>query len=330
MTRGRITRKDVALKAGVSETVVSYVLNANRYVDRAKKERVLQAVRELGYVPSPAARSLKGKDAHHVLFIVDDMVSEYFGSIIAEMEKLVAGKGFLFSLACDRGDENFVQTVCNWSFDGIIIGSATIRTEDIQRIIDTGMPTVILSMNDYPAFSGRYGLIFTGLKSGSVKVMECLGKRGRKRIAFVDSFSISGSPVNKADFRYIGYREALNGACEIIIDGCFGSAELRKKIADVYEKTHFDALFCRTDRIAAEAMIALSAITLAVPSDVSVVGVNNSRIAMYTQPRLTSLAIRKDEVAKATLRLFSSLRVSSKEEILTVQLETDLIERESV
>ena len=82
--------------------------------------------------------------------------------------------------------------------------------------------------------------------------------------------------------------------------------------------------------MAAEVMLALAAMGLRVPEDVSVVGVNNSRIAMYTRPRLTSLAIRKDEVAKATLRLFSSLRVSSKEEILTVQLETDLIERESV
>ena len=96
MMKQRVTRRDVALRAGVSETVVSYVLNANRYVDSEKKERVLRAVRELGYFPSPVARALKGKDAHHVLFIVDDMISEYFGSIISEMEKLVAAKAFSF------------------------------------------------------------------------------------------------------------------------------------------------------------------------------------------------------------------------------------------
>ena len=330
MMKQRVTRRDVALRAGVSETVVSYVLNANRYVDSEKKERVLRAVRELGYFPSPVARALKGKDAHHVLFIVDDMISEYFGSIISEMEKLVAGKGFLFSLACDRGDENFVQTVCNWSFDGIVIGSATIREDDIQKIIDTGMPTVILAMNDYPRFCGRYGLVFTGLMEGSLKIMECFRAKGRKRIAFLDSFCIGDAPVDRTGFRYIGYKVALNGQEEIVIDRCEDSARLRKKIAEVYEGKHFDALFCRTDRMAAEAMLALSAMGLSVPDDVSVVGVNNSRIAMYTRPRLTSLAIRKDEVARATLQLFALLKKNREEEVLTVQLETDLIERESV
>lgn len=82
--------------------------------------------------------------------------------------------------------------------------------------------------------------------------------------------------------------------------------------------------------MAAEAMLALSAMGLSVPDDVSVVGVNNSRIAMYTRPRLTSLAIRKDEVARATLQLFALLKKNREEEVLTVQLETDLIERESV
>ena len=77
-------------------------------------------------------------------------------------------------------------------------------------------------------------------------------------------------------------------------------------------------------------MLALSAMGLSVPDDVSVVGVNNSRIAMYTRPRLTSLAIRKDEVARAALQLFALLKKNREEEVLTVQLETDLIERESV
>ena len=45
----KVTRKDVAEKAQVTETIVSYVINDNRYVDKEKKERVLAAVKELGY-----------------------------------------------------------------------------------------------------------------------------------------------------------------------------------------------------------------------------------------------------------------------------------------
>lgn len=326
----RVTRKDVATLAGVSETIVSYVLNKNRYVDSTKKERVLSAVRQLGYVPNPVARALKGKEAHHILFIVDDLVSEYFGSIIRELEALVVGQGYLFSLTCDRGDKNFVTTVENWSFDGIVIGSATISTADIQRIIDTGMPTVILSMNEYPRFKGRYGLIFTGLMEGSLKVMDCLKKKGRKRIAFVDSFNEEGSGVDESGYRYKGYVEGLEGGEKIIIDHCRDSSQLKETIGRIYRESHFDALFCRTDRIAAESLMTLASLGVRVPEDVSVVGVNNSRIALYSRPRLTSLAIRVNEVAKHTLELFSGIKRECGDEVLSVHLETDLIERESV
>lgn len=326
----RVTRSDVAKAAGVSVTVVSYVLNGNRYVDKEKKERVLAAVKELGYVPNPVARALKGKDAHHILFIVDDLVSEYFGSIIAEMEKLVVGKGYLFSLSSDRGDADFVNTVCKWSFDGIIIGSATISTADIQRIIDTGMPTVILSMNEYPRFNGSYGLVLTGLRNGTHEAMDCLRRHGRRRIAFVDSFSESHKPVERSGYRFMGYSECLDGQEEIVIDGFADSEELRMKLAVAYEEHHFDALFCRTDRMAAESILAMGSMGLEVPGDVSVIGVNNSRIAMYTQPRLTSLAIRKGDVAAAALELFKKLKKGGEGEVLSVQLQTDLIERASV
>ena len=58
----QVTRKDVAELAGVSETVVSYVINNNRYVDKGKRRRVEEAVRQLHYRPNTIARALKGKN----------------------------------------------------------------------------------------------------------------------------------------------------------------------------------------------------------------------------------------------------------------------------
>lgn len=326
----KVTRKDVALEAGVSETVVSYVLNSNRPVDGRKKARVLEAVRKLGYVPSPAARSLKGKAARHILFVVDDLVSEYFGSIMGELEKLVVGQGYLFSLASDRGDEGFVDTLCRWSFDGIIIGSATISCRDIQRIIDTGMPTVILAMNEYPRFKGRYGLVDTGLRQGVHKAMACLRERRRRRIAYVDAFKVDGPDSDSPCCRLCGYLDCLDGQDALVIDGCADSAALAKKLSLAFSHGGFDALVCRNDRMAAECMLVLSSMGLAVPDDVSLVGVDDSRIALYTTPRLTSLAIRKADVASSTMDLFSRIRSGNDCEVLTTELECDLVIRSSV
>lgn len=68
MTKKPVTRKDVAQRAGVSETIVSYVLNNNRYVDKTKRERVMQAVKELNYHPNSIARALKGKNEPYCLY----------------------------------------------------------------------------------------------------------------------------------------------------------------------------------------------------------------------------------------------------------------------
>ena len=67
MAEKQITRRDVAARAGVSETIVSYVLNNNRYVAQDKRERVLHAVQELHYQPNSIARALKGKQPAHAV-----------------------------------------------------------------------------------------------------------------------------------------------------------------------------------------------------------------------------------------------------------------------
>ena len=83
----RVTRADVAKMAGVSETVVSYVINNNRYVAMDKRKRVEEAVRALNYRPNNIARALKGKQSNQILFIADHITNEYFASIVSEMDK---------------------------------------------------------------------------------------------------------------------------------------------------------------------------------------------------------------------------------------------------
>ena len=66
-TRERVTRADVAKMAGVSETIVSYVINNNRYVAKEKRQRVEEAVRLLNYRPNNVARALKGKRSNQII-----------------------------------------------------------------------------------------------------------------------------------------------------------------------------------------------------------------------------------------------------------------------
>ena len=321
-----VTRKDIAREAGVSETIVSYVINDNRYVDAQKKKRVLEAVEKLGYRPSPIARALKGKTSNHVLFIADDMMSEYFGIIIGEMEKRLSGKGYMISLSADKGDPSFVKKVLDWKFDGVIVGSRTMDKKSIQTLISSGIPTVLLAINEYPVFEGRYGVIYTGLKGGAIDAVTAMKKVGRKKIVYIDSLSFK--EVLLTDYRYQGYCQVVDNP--IVISGVSTQEELEIKVRELYRRESFDGILARTDSVALSAIRALKDLGIKVPDDVSVVGFNNSKMCEYTSPTLSSVRIRQDLIAESALNLMLELRKEGDNQVLRSELKTELIKRESL
>ena len=321
-----VTRKDIAREAGVSETIVSYVINDNRYVDAEKKKRVLAAVEKLGYRPSPIARALKGKTSNHVLFIADDMMSEYFGIIIGEMEKRLSGKGYMISLSVDKGDPSFVKKVLDWNFDGVIVGSRTMDQRSIQTLISSSIPTVLLAINEYPVFEGRYGVIYTGLKGGAIDAVSAMKKIGRTKIVYIDS--LSEKYVLPTDYRYQGYCQVVQEP--LVISGVPTQEALEIKVRELYRKEHFDGILARTDSVALYAIRALKDLGIKVPDDVSVVGFNNSKMCEYTSPTLSSVRIRQDLIAESALNLMLELRKEGNAQVLRSELKTELIKRESL
>ena len=323
----RVTRKDIAREAGVTETIVSYAMNGNRYVDKDKKARVMEAVRKLGYTPSPMARALKGKTSDHILFIADDLMSEHFGTIIGEMDKRASENGMLISLVSDRGDPNFVHRVINWTFDGIVIGSASISTEDIQTLIDTGIPVVLLAINRYPEFKGNYGLINTGLRRGAENVVRRFYETGRRKVVYA-CYDDKKDLLNEMDYRLIGYRNASRGE-DLVIHTVYDTEMMQKAVRKLYLEERFDAVMARTDNTALIVISALKDLGVRIPEDVAVVGFNDSKMCSYTSPTLASVRIRRDEIAKFAMRLLSILRKGDNPGVITAELDTEVIERES-
>jgi len=329
-----VTRKDVAREAGVTETIVSYVVNGNRYVDKGKRIAVQRAIAKLGYQPSPMARALKGKGSNNILLIADDLLSEHFGQIISRMEEIAKDKRLFISLCSDREDDLFLTTVLSRSFDGIIIGSRSMKEPDIQKIIDSGIPLVLLEMRMFEGLTGVYGIINSGLFEGSAMAVRKLQERGRKRIVYIDSLSSDHSGINPKDFRYQGYLKGLEGSTlkPLLIQGASNDDELARLVEETYRKTPFDAAFCRTDAIACVALQRLKEMRVSVPSEVSVIGCNDSRLCKYVSPRLSSLRIRQDLIGDNAMGILEQLRSEGDAltEPIRIQLDTELIERESV
>ena len=86
--------KDVALRAGVSVTTVSHVVNNTRFVADLARLRVEEAVRELGYVPSDVARSLKHNTTHTFGMLIPNNSNPYFAEIIRGVEERCYAAGY--------------------------------------------------------------------------------------------------------------------------------------------------------------------------------------------------------------------------------------------
>lgn len=305
------TRKDVAELAGVSETVVSYVLNNNRYVAQDKRERVLSAVEELNYYPNNIALALKGKRTNHILFICDTISNEYFGKLVEEMARIASESGYLISLMGSRNDESFVSQVCSRVFDGIVISSTSFEEKYVLRLINTGTPVVLLMNREYEQVSGRAAKIYTGIHSGIRDCVQLLYNMGRRNIIYIDRVSKNHHFSTMADWRYNGFVTQMQ-ECGIkvtkdnVIVGYETETDLYRGLRDrIRAGLKVDGIVGRNDGLACVAMSAVKDCGLRIPEDVAVLGFDNSSLSRYSTPSLSSVELDKPAIAKAIMDAFA-------------------------
>ena len=328
------TRKDVAELAGVSETIVSYVINNNRCVAEEKRERVLAAVEQLNYKPNNIALALKGKRTNHILFICDNISNEYFGKITEEMARIAYESGYLISLMGSRNDDSFVSHVCSRVFDGIVISSTSFEEKYVLRLISTGTPVVLLMNREYTkSVVGRAAQIYTGIHSGIKDCVQLLHDMGRQNIAYIDRVSKKRHFSTMADWRYNGFVTKMQECGykitkDNIIVGYETEEELYNALCQmIREGLKVDGIVGRNDALACVAMQALKDCGLRIPEDVAVVGFDNSRMSSYCTPRLSSVELNKPAIAQAIMDAFEEMNRGSAPPV--VRLKGHIVERES-
>lgn len=327
------TRNDVAKRAGVSTTIVSYVLNNNRYVAQEKRERVLAAVRELHYRPNTVARALKGKKSNHILFIADDISNEHFGKIVEEMDKIAYDKGYLISLLADRNDAEFVAQVNSRQVDGIVISSVSFDEKYVLDLIHSGVPVVLLMNRNYQ-LAGQYaGRIYTGLEQGMKNCVKLLLGMGRKNLLYIDRISCHSHFSTQEDLRFHAFCEQiqesrLDFSPERFVSGCKTEKELFETVCKlIHNGLAVDGIVGRNDNMACIAMTAAISCGKQIPHDIAVIGFDNSRMSSYVTPALTSMEIDRPAIARAIITMLDDM-ISGKAPSVQ-SFPTKLIERES-
>lgn len=295
------TSTEVARRAGVSRTTVSFVLNdvRDRGISEATRERVLAVARELGYEPNAAARSLAGGATRTVALVVPQVEHLYVDAFLAQLVASVNESCHLHGLKLliestegeGREPGSFLQLVRSRSIDGLIV--AHLRTAEIDhlhRLRDSGMPLVVLGCN-LPTDAGFSTMGDNTWRSAQLAVRHLLGL-GHRRVGLIN---YAQAEYHSAAQRERGWRQALEDH-GIEADPqwiAYGNISAQSG----YEATRAllargvgcTALFAGNDTIAFGALRALREAGLRTPEEVAVVGYDDIPLAPFAAPPLTSV-----------------------------------------
>lgn len=143
MGKNRVTIKDVARKAGVSPATASRVAGNYGYASKPIRQKVLAAIRELGYRPNSVARSMVTRSTHTLGLVVTDITNPFFAHLMRSVEDVTWEAGYTLFLA--NTDENIqreeaiIQTGLERQVDGLILVPATSRsTPYLEHFIQQG------------------------------------------------------------------------------------------------------------------------------------------------------------------------------------------------
>lgn len=307
------TRKDVAELAGVSETIVSYVLNNNRYVSANKRERVLEAVEKLHYQPNSIARALKGKGNSHILLIADNVANDYFGRLMQEIDAIAYARGYLVSLMGAKNNREFISRILSRQVDAVIISSSTLSESFIQELVDSGLPVVLLMTRDYATVSGRVARIYTGIESGIMAAVRKLYETGCRHLVHVDRVSAHAHFSTRQDLRFRGFCNQMESLGlplteQSFISGCRSYDELFDAVCTrICSSVPVDGFVCRNDRLASTVLNAALACGKAIPDEISVIGFDNSDTSKMIRPMLSTVAHDQKGIALAVLEVIDAM-----------------------
>lgn len=290
---------------------VSHVINDHPHVRDTTRERVVQAMSELGYRVNVAARNLRSGRTFTIGLAVAEIDRPYWGQlaaqIIAEAEKhnlrvLIEQTG-----ASRENEIDALALSRNRMYDGLILSTVGLGPGD-SDILRVDYPIVILGER---IFDGPVDHIAMANVSGARAAIQHLIERGCRRIVTIDGHGrdLDGGPA-ASTLRFEGYRAALADAgieydesLSIGIDDfslAGGREGTRQLIASGLE---FDGIFCVTDTVALGALRALHDAGIDVPSQVKVIGFDNIREGEYSSPSLSTIDPDSAGMAKAAVDL---------------------------
>lgn len=329
-----VTIYDVAREAGVSMATVSRVVNNNPNVKPATRKKVYEAIERLGYRPNAVARGLASKKTTTVGVVIPDISNAIFAEVARGIEDIANMYHYNIILcnADKKKDKEIrvINTLLEKQVDGLLFMGGAVTDEHMQAFRTANVPIVLCATTDE---NGQIPSVDINHEEAAFDAVRKLVEQGHTRIAM-----ISGTLQDPGNgyARFQGYKRALEESGIAYDDKLVRIGNYRYESGTDSMKYFIDlperptAVFGATDEMAIGAIHCIQDSGLRVPEDISVISVDNSRMASMVRPQLTTVAQPMYDIGAVSMRLLTKLMKKENVEQAKVILPHEIVVRQSV
>ncbi len=299
-----ITIKDVAARSGVSIATVSRVVNDYAHVRPEVRERVRQAIAELGYRPNRLASSFRTQQSRIAGVFLRQQKTPFSSALAYAVETTMFDQGYRVLLCSTNGDpdreEAYVKSMIEMRAEGVIIrptGSAARTTRNVMALREAGVAVVFADMR--PRIPTISGVICDNFSGGYEGMRHLLGL-GHRQIGIIAGSAAQAAGAygtgNVGSERVRGIikaRQDLAPDSQLMFSSAFGDTSLAIGMAEaeglLSKHPEMTAIFATTDILAIGTMQAAHRRGLSVPGDLSILGYDGIMESAITFPALTTV-----------------------------------------
>lgn len=307
-SKGRVTLKDVAQATGVSSITVSRVINSPEKVTKELRDRIQQAITELGYIPNLAAKALATNRTNNIAVVIPSISNAVFTSVLSGMYDLLTPANYDIVLANTnysiQQENQLISKLLAQHPDGIIVTGLDLSEQSVSllksanipvvQILEVGTPDKVIDMNvGISHFDAGYAM------------GEYLASKGYQKIGFV------GAQMDiRAQRRMQGFLSALDDAelenDKYIVttqkpsDVALGGQLLSDLLAQYPD---VEAVFFVNDDLAYGGIYECQRRFIKVPKQLAIAGFNDLASSESINPSLTTIHVPLYEMGKLSAEM---------------------------
>lgn len=329
-----VTIYDVAREAGVSMATVSRVVNNNPNVKPQTRKKVFEAIERLGYRPNAVARGLASKKTTTVGVVIPDISDAIVAEVARGIEDIanMYHYNIILSNADKKKDKEIrvINTLLEKQVDGLLFMGGVITSEHLDAFRTSSVPVVLCGTTDE---NRAIPSVTIDHEQAAHDAVRLLIDQGHKKVGMI-AVTLKDPATGYA--RYQGCKRALeeSGLTLDEQDVRIGNyhyesgMEAMKYFLELSDRP--TAIFAATDEMAIGAIHTIQDHGLRVPEDISVISIDNIRMASMVRPQLTTVAQPMYDIGAVSMRLLTKLMNKEQIDQTQVLLPHEVIKRNSV